>query len=176
MELQGKAKGPVGKTGSLSRGSRDKHVLLKVGLGKSGRLILAGLLFSASTWWALTRFSRPDPFRKPVFLSWAWWTHPLEVNAPARLPVVSGTLTSIAVTEDGAGAYVAGQQGLLLRYKASSQEWERLAVPDSLGYYTVSQALPASGPHPTAASAKSRRGNVEVLEPGGNRAGREHAE
>ena len=129
---------------------KAKAYLLQVGFGKTSRLILAALLFLASTWWALTRFSRPDPFRKPALLSWAWWTHPLEVNAPARLPVVSGTLTSAAVSDEGAVAYVAGQQGLLLRYKASSQVWERLVVPDSLAENESAAPSATSTYSPTA--------------------------
>ena len=152
MDLQRKARGPamkasLRKPGPQGRrqgeaGTGKKSVLLAAGFGKSSRLVLAGLLFAASTWWALTRFSRPDPFRKPSLLSWSWWTHPLEVNAPARLPVVSGTLTSLAVADRGAAVYVAGQQGLLIRYRSSSQEWESLHIPESLA--EAAPAWPAS--------------------------------
>lgn len=138
MESQGKrnpGQGPARKASAFpgrTVGGREVRVL-GVGLGTSTRLILAGLLFAGSTWWALTRFSRPDPFQSPALLSWAWFLRPLEVNAPARLPVVSGTLTAIAVADDGSEAYVSGQQGTLLRYRRGSQEWERLNLPDSLG-------------------------------------------
>lgn len=96
------------------------------------QLLLATLLFASSTWWALTRFNRPDPFSPPRVFSLSWWLHPLEINAPARLPIVSGTLTSFAVAGDGDAVYATGQQGMLLRYKRSSQVWERILIPDSL--------------------------------------------
>jgi len=96
------------------------------------QLSLATLLFALSTWWALTRFNRPDPFSSPRVFSLSWWLHPLEINAPARLPIVSGTLTSFAVGGNGDEVYAAGQQGMLLRYKRSSQVWERMMIPDSL--------------------------------------------
>ena len=96
------------------------------------RLVIATMLFGLSTWWALTRFNRPDPFNAPRVFSLAWWLHPLEVNAPARLPIVSGTLTSFAVGGNGDEIYAAGQQGMLLRYRRSTQVWERITVPDSL--------------------------------------------
>lgn len=135
MDLQGKRKHPLRQAapppGRKVRGREG--TVLKVSLGTSTRLVLAGLLFAGSTWWALTRFSRPDPFQSPSPFSWAWFLRPLEVNAPARLPVVSGTLTSIAISEDGSEAFVAGQQGTLLRYHRGSQEWESLVLPDSLG-------------------------------------------
>lgn len=143
MELQGQSKrGPLRKAGNVGRRKENRRGRLQaMGLGKSSRLILAALVFGVSTWWALTRFSRPDPFQSPAFLSWSWWSHPLEINAPARLPVVSGTLTSLAVSPEGKVAYVGGQQGLLLRYRASSQEWERLLLPDSLGDVPASQTV-----------------------------------
>ena len=96
------------------------------------QLLTAALLFASSTWWALTRFNRPDPFSPPRVFSLSWWLHPLEINAPARLPIVSGTLTSFAVGGNGNEVYAAGQQGMLLRYQRSSQVWERIAIPDSL--------------------------------------------
>jgi hypothetical protein len=151
MELQGQgkpAKGPARKAASQPgrKVRRPQRTVLKVGLGSTARLILAALLFAGSTWWALTRFSRPDPFQSPPLLSWAWFLRPLEVNAPARLPVVSGTLTAIAASEDGAEAWVAGQQGTLLRYRRRSQEWESLTLPDSVGRPAL-EAKPA-GPGP----------------------------
>jgi len=96
------------------------------------QFLMAILLFASSTWWALTRFNRPDPFSPPPVFSLSWWLHPLEINAPARLPIVSGTLTSFAVAGDGDVVYATGQQGMLLRYKRSSQVWERILIPDSL--------------------------------------------
>lgn len=153
MELQGQSKGgkqgPLRKSGNVGRRNGDRRGRPQgMSLGKSSRLVLAALVFAVSTWWALTRFSRPDPFQSPAFLSWSWWNHPLEINAPARLPVVSGTLTSLAVPPDGEVAYLAGQQGLLLRYRASSQEWERLILPDSLGDLPAAQPVEAP-PVPT---------------------------
>lgn len=135
MELQNQKKAPIRKarppSGKVAKGRF--HFALPLDLEKNARLVLAALLFVGSTWWALTRFSRPDPFRKPELFSWAWFIHPLEVNAPARLPVVSGTLTSLAIAENGKDLLVAGQQGTVLLYRASSQQWENRSVPDSLG-------------------------------------------
>jgi hypothetical protein len=108
------------------------------------RLVVATLLFAMSTWWALTRFNRPDPFAAPKVFSLSWWLHPLEINAPARLPIVTGTLTSFATGANGDEVYVAGQQGMLLRYRRSSQVWARVAIPDSLSM--TAQAAPAPSP------------------------------
>jgi hypothetical protein len=158
MELQNQRKAPLrkarpatsrpdtGKSGPGSQGGFRR--LLPMDLDKNVRLILAALLFVGSTWWALTRFSRPDPFRKPDLFSWAWFVHPLEANAPARLPVVSGTLTTLAVVDGRKELLVAGQQGLVLRYKASNQQWENLSIPDSLGRGRVAPASYGPGAVP----------------------------
>src|SRR5687768_11769319 len=85
---------------------------------KAWRIVLALGIFVFSTYWALNKENRPDPFESIRFLSWKWWTNPLEVNAPARLPMVSGTLTSMDISDNGYQVYVAGQAGLLVRYDA----------------------------------------------------------
>lgn len=126
------AVGPV-KKGSGWSVRETREAGTGITLRKAWRPVLAVLLFAASTYFALTRENRPDPLVKHSVFSWQWWLQPLEINAPARLPVVSGTLTSIAVKEDGSEAYLAGQKGMVLRYRSSSERWEKLTIPDSLG-------------------------------------------
>lgn len=139
-------KGTAAKARPFSGGGRSSAGG-RIPLSVAGRLILAGLLFAGSTGWALTRFNRPDPFRSPALFSWSWWVRPLEINAPARLPVVSGTLTALAVGGNGREIFAAGQGGMLLRYSRSSQVWERIPLPDSL-------AMPAPAPEDAAGKMK----------------------
>ena len=96
-------------------------------------LISAALLLMGSAYLALEQSPRPDPSRPALpFLSWDWWAYPLEINAEARLPYVTGALTSVGSEAKGEEVVVGGQNGLLLRSVDAGRVWERLALADSL--------------------------------------------
>lgn len=87
---------------------------------------LAALILVGSFWISLRRPLWPAIDTGPRFPTPAWWDTPLEVNRAGRFPTISGTLISLSATEDRAFLFLAGADGMILRYEVATDTWERL--------------------------------------------------
>src|SRR5947209_4213764 len=95
MAAPSSAPDPASKSGSRRRGNDTRAVFLALAL-----LVVIG-----SALLAFQQRPRPNAWRSPTpFADRDWWLYPAEENAPARLPVVDGTLR--AVWCDAAGGRV----------------------------------------------------------------------
>jgi hypothetical protein len=97
------------------------------------------VLFSVSSFRAFRQEPRLDAYRRPSPLTADWWLHPIERNAPRRLPLVWGNLNDVFALrgKDAGKVWVAGEGGLILHSDDYGRHWVR--------QYLVRRAAPATG-------------------------------
>jgi photosystem II stability/assembly factor-like uncharacterized protein len=100
-------------------------------------------LFAASSFVAFRQEPRPDAFRRPSPLAADWWLHPIERNAPRRLPLVWGNLNDVFALRGTGKVWAVGEGGLVLHSDDYGRHWTR--------QYLVPPDAPAAAPKPAAA-------------------------
>ena len=66
---------------------------------------------------------RPNPAAPAPAFSLGWWLEPGEINAFARLPVITGKLIHVAFGTDGKTALAVGEGGTVLRSADGGVSW-----------------------------------------------------
>jgi len=105
-------------------------------------------VFAASSFLAFRQEPRLDAYARPSPLKWDWWQHPLERNAPGRLPLVWGHLNDVFALRGTGNVWAVGEGGLVLHSGDYGRHWARQALPQN-----VDQGANAPPPTPPQLSA-----------------------
>jgi len=84
-------------------------------------------VLAASSFVAFRQQPRVDAYARPSPLTADWWQHPIERNAPARLPLVWGNLNDISALrgKDAGKVWAVGEGGLVLHSDDYGRHWMR---------------------------------------------------
>jgi photosystem II stability/assembly factor-like uncharacterized protein len=148
---------------SSAAGSRRRSPLVRV-LSFGAALVL----FAVSSFIAFRQEPRLDAYLRPSPLAAEWWWHPIERNAPRRLPLVWGNLNDVFALrgKDAGKVWVVGEGGLVLHSDDYGRHWtrqllvrpaapaagraaawlRRLAPSDPLAALTLLAMVPSRGP------------------------------
>lgn len=82
------------------------------------------LLVATSLWFCWLQPVHPDAYRVSEPTSWEWWSQPVEINAPARLPRLPRVDLHRAFFR-GLNGWVVGDLGLILHTQDGGASWQR---------------------------------------------------
>ena len=105
-------------------------------LSSRSRLIAALVVFAAATIVALIQPPWHNSLQPPEKLSTDWAIYPIERNAFARLPVITGSLEEVFVSPNGERIWAVGAGGLVLHSLDGGRTW------------TQQQSIAVTGPSP----------------------------
>src|ERR1044071_5746196 len=83
------------------------------------------VLFAISSFVAFRQQPRMDAYARPRLLTAYWWLHPIERNAPRRLPLIWGNLNDVFSLPGTGKVWVVGEGGLILHSDDYGRHWTR---------------------------------------------------
>lgn len=125
---------------SSSRASYGKFVdrrPLRITLGRFrlssfARLLIASAVVVAASVATFMQSPRPDAHRAPRWVvSMAWWSYPLEWNAPNRLPKVDCSLKAIHAVPNSDSIWAVGNKGMVVSSSDGGTTWIKKGIEDS---------------------------------------------
>jgi hypothetical protein len=93
------------------------------------------IVFSVASVIAWTQAPRPLPMEPGVL---AWLKYPIELNAADRLPIVRGTLFSVAISSSGQRVVAVGENGTIVTSNDGGHSWEAQTSGSKLTLFGIS--------------------------------------
>ena len=112
----------VGTAEKVPEGREDRRALFRP-------IFLAAVLLGATTYVAFTQPPQPNALDPAAFPSLEWWTYPIERDAFARLPVITGYIRDVYVDRDGQKIWAVGNGGLIVHSGDGGTTWARQVMP-----------------------------------------------
>ncbi len=112
------------QSGSLD----DRRAARSQGVPRLSQIALLALFMIAAVQVAIEQPPRPDVLATSDFLSWDWWKHPVEWNAPLRLPEITSDFNAVYAlpgTEPGTEkVWAVGNGGMVVFSPDGGASWE----------------------------------------------------